>query len=297
VGLNGLKNSDRINEIYIHVNRKDLGKWTFTPHFKLTPRIYHLSTHPLVSASHLTFTPSPALISDRLSLSAHLRSRSALPLSLPSSTISLRRSRVRSDRSREESANESELGGRGSEDSEGGVLEYLQRTDILVCTMTSTEAGMGESTEPKKISSASNAARASPSMFRRWGRRHPFIRYGLPMISLTVLGAVGLGHLLQGRSSGLYWPNAEPVLYESMMLTAKIIDSQKIDSFKDIAKVKDDQEWEITEMREALSRTGPIDAYKPKNISLEEELRALQEQVDINNYEYKRIPRPTDRTS
>ncbi|KAE8648855.1 uncharacterized protein LOC101208712 isoform X2 [Cucumis sativus] len=66
---------------------------------------------------------------------------------------------------------------------------------------------------------------------------------------------------------------------------------------KDIAKVKDDQEWEITEMREALSRTGPIDAYKPKNISLEEELRALQQKVDINNYEYKRIPKPTDRTS
>ncbi|XP_004142437.1 uncharacterized protein LOC101208712 isoform X1 [Cucumis sativus] len=131
--------------------------------------------------------------------------------------------------------------------------------------MTSTEAGMGQSAEPKKISSASNATRASPSMFRRWGRRHPFIRYGLPMISLTVLGAVGLGHLLQGS--------------------------------KDIAKVKDDQEWEITEMREALSRTGPIDAYKPKNISLEEELRALQQKVDINNYEYKRIPKPTDRTS
>ncbi|XP_023533207.1 uncharacterized protein LOC111795161 [Cucurbita pepo subsp. pepo] len=131
--------------------------------------------------------------------------------------------------------------------------------------MTSTEAGMGQSTEQKKSVSANNAARSSPSMFKRWGRRHPFIRYGLPMISLTVLGAVGLGHLLQGS--------------------------------KDIAKVKDDQEWEITEMRKALSRTGPIDAYKPKNISLEEELRALQEKVDINNYEYKRIPKPTDRTS
>lgn len=70
----------------------------------------------------------------------------------------------------------------------------------VVFTMTSTEAGMGQSTEPKKrIASANNVARASPSMFRRWGRSHPFIRYGLPMISLTVLGAVGLGHLLQGR--------------------------------------------------------------------------------------------------
>ncbi|XP_022139046.1 uncharacterized protein LOC111010064 [Momordica charantia] len=131
--------------------------------------------------------------------------------------------------------------------------------------MTSPEVGMVQSMEPNKISSATNTARASPSMFRRWGRRHPFIRYGLPMISLTVLGAVGLGHLLQGS--------------------------------KDIAKVKDDQEWEITEMRKALSRTGPVDAYKPKNISLEEELRALQEKVNINDYEYKRIPKPSGRTS
>ena len=37
--------------------------------------------------------------------------------------------------------------------------------------------------------------------------------------------------------------------------------------------MKDDQEWEIIETRKALSRTGPIDAYKPKNISLEEELK------------------------
>lgn len=42
---------------------------------------------------------------------------------------------------------------------------------------------------------------------------------------------------------------------------------------KDIAKVKDDQEWEITETREALSRTGPVGAYNPKTVSLEEELK------------------------
>lgn len=40
---------------------------------------------------------------------------------------------------------------------------------------------------------------SSSSGFKRWGRRSPFIRYGLPMISLTVVGALGLGHLLQGR--------------------------------------------------------------------------------------------------
>ncbi|KAL9365533.1 hypothetical protein Peur_043406 [Populus x canadensis] len=45
------------------------------------------------------------------------------------------------------------------------------------------------------------------------------------MISLTVLGALGLAHLLHGR--------------------------------KDIAKVKDDKEWEIIETKEALSISGP----------------------------------------
>lgn len=39
----------------------------------------------------------------------------------------------------------------------------------------------------------------NPSGFKRFGRSSPFIRYGLPMISLTVLGTLGLGHLLQGR--------------------------------------------------------------------------------------------------
>ncbi|KAJ4849793.1 hypothetical protein Tsubulata_029044 [Turnera subulata] len=63
---------------------------------------------------------------------------------------------------------------------------------------------------------------------------------------------------------------------------------------KDIAKVRDDREWEIIEERKALSRTGPVDAYKPKKISLEEELKALQKKVDINDYEYKRIPKPNE---
>lgn len=37
--------------------------------------------------------------------------------------------------------------------------------------------------------------------------------------------------------------------------------------------MRDDQEWEIIETRKALSRTGPINAYNPKKISLEEELK------------------------
>ncbi|KAK9265626.1 hypothetical protein L1049_010742 [Liquidambar formosana] len=120
--------------------------------------------------------------------------------------------------------------------------------------------------QPQKINNfaATTAAKIqnSTSGFKRWGRKFPFIRYGLPMISLTVFGALGLGHLLQGS--------------------------------KDIAKVKDDREWEIIETRKALSRMGPVDAYKPKRISLDEELKALQEKVDINSYEYKKIPRPNE---
>ncbi|XVE68871.1 hypothetical protein DITRI_Ditri09bG0104600 [Diplodiscus trichospermus] len=121
---------------------------------------------------------------------------------------------------------------------------------------------MRQHQKTSKLAANTTKAQSSALSFKRWGRKHPFIRYGLPMISLTVFGAVGLGHLLQGS--------------------------------KDIAKVKDDQEWEIIQTRKALSRTGPVDAYKPKKISLEEELKTLQEKVDINNYDYKRIPRPNE---
>ncbi|KAK6136176.1 hypothetical protein DH2020_030067 [Rehmannia glutinosa] len=138
--------------------------------------------------------------------------------------------------------------------------------------------GYVESTvEPKKVDNqaAASSTRFQPSApkFRRWGRKTPFVRYGLPMISLTVLGALGLGHLLQGRV---------PV-HGDLQKTSK-----------DIAKVKDDQEWEIIETRKALSRTGPVNAYKPKKISLEEELKALQQKVDIENYEYKKLPKPSE---
>ncbi|KAH9626729.1 hypothetical protein KSS87_010668 [Heliosperma pusillum] len=80
-----------------------------------------------------------------------------------------------------------------------------------------------------------------------------------------------------------------------------MVDSKKNPAFsglnKDIAKVKDDHEWEIIKERKALSRTGPLNAYQPKKISLEDELKAFKEKVDINNYEYKSIPRPADTSS
>lgn len=65
-----------------------------------------------------------------------------------------------------------------------------------------TTINTAEVDQPKKIDNNVGNTRIenSASRFKRWGRKSPFIRYGLPMISLTVLGALGLGHLLQGRS-------------------------------------------------------------------------------------------------
>ncbi|XP_022742292.1 uncharacterized protein LOC111293688 isoform X2 [Durio zibethinus] len=142
--------------------------------------------------------------------------------------------------------------------------------------MASIEGNMSQPQKTSNLAAKTANVQSSASSFKRWGRKYPFIRYGLPMISLTVFGAVGLGHLLQGSNISLnYCCNTSSLC-------------------KDIAKVKDDQDWEIIETRKALSRTGPIDAYKPKKISLEEDLKALQEKVDINNYDYKRIPRPNE---
>ncbi|KAM1019758.1 hypothetical protein ACFX13_041819 [Malus domestica] len=71
------------------------------------------------------------------------------------------------------------------------------------------------------------------------------------MISLTVCGTVGLGHMIQGSK-------------------------------------------DINESRKALSRMRPVDAYKPKKTSLEEELKVLQQNVDINKYDYKPIHRSSE---
>ncbi|KAG8063870.1 hypothetical protein GUJ93_ZPchr0003g16584 [Zizania palustris] len=63
-----------------------------------------------------------------------------------------------------------------------------------------------------------------------------------------------------------------------------------------MTKEKEDMEWEVAETTKALSRTGPVGgSYRPKKLSLEEELKALQQKVDINNYDYKRIPRSNEK--
>ena len=63
------------------------------------------------------------------------------------------------------------------------------------------------------------------------------------------------------------------VLYSFLLFSFVLSNWQISLSSKDIAKVKDDREWEIIETRKALSRTGPVEAYKPKKITLEEELK------------------------
>lgn len=44
---------------------------------------------------------------------------------------------------------------------------------------------------------------------------------------------------------------------------------------KDVAKERDDIEWEIIETKKALTRLGPKDGYAPKKLSLEEELKVI----------------------
>lgn len=129
--------------------------------------------------------------------------------------------------------------------------------------MMSTETRINTTQKVEAVVSPTNILRTA-SQFKRWGRKYPFLRYGLPLISLTVLGSVGLAHLIQGS--------------------------------KEVTKEKDDLEWDIIQNTKALSRTGPVDGgYKPKKLSLEEELKALKEKVDINKYEYKRIPKPNEK--
>ncbi|XP_078441884.1 cytochrome C oxidase assembly protein [Wolffia australiana] len=118
------------------------------------------------------------------------------------------------------------------------------------------------STNKTNPSSPSVRITNSASKFTKWSRKGPFFRYGLPLVSLTVLGSVGLAHLITGR--------------------------------QEVTKEKDNIEWEVLENMKALSRTGPMEGYKRKKFSLEEELKMLQERIDIYNYEYRKIPRPQE---
>ncbi|WZZ10302.1 hypothetical protein YC2023_096223 [Brassica napus] len=45
-------------------------------------------------------------------------------------------------------------------------------------------------TGPKTQKPSPSTLKQPSSSIKRWGRRHPFVRYGLPMISLTVFGPI-----------------------------------------------------------------------------------------------------------
>lgn len=83
-------------------------------------------------------------------------------------------------------------------ENENAKRRRLFHVKLKTMTTVETQTVMSQSDKPKNVSTKSSKAQ-TPSPFKRWGRKHPFVRYGLPMISLTVFGAIGLGHLLQGR--------------------------------------------------------------------------------------------------
>ncbi|KAJ6892421.1 hypothetical protein NC651_025581 [Populus alba x Populus x berolinensis] len=163
--------------------------------------------------------------------------------------------------------------------------------------MSTIETNMSK---PRKTTNAARKIETSfASSFKRWGRGHPFVRYGLPMISLTVFGSIGLAHLLQGRSTHIGCADFLCGTIETLLILVIQISyvaplKSECEFRKDIAKVKDDREWEIIETQGALSRSGPPGSYNPKKMSLEEELKALQKKVDTTNFEYKKIPRPNE---
>ncbi|KAG0605619.1 hypothetical protein M758_9G073700 [Ceratodon purpureus] len=106
-----------------------------------------------------------------------------------------------------------------------------------------------------------SAAAMVLARIKRW---NPFLKFGVPLISLTVLGSVALAHLQQGR--------------------------------KDVLTARDEKEWASMAANKALTREGAIagavaDAVaKKKPLNLEEELN----KVKIDDFEYVRVPKPKE---
>lgn len=103
---------------------------------------------------------------------------------------------------------------------------------------------------------------------RRSGRRGgPFTKYGVPMLSLMVLGYVAVGHVLQGR--------------------------------RDLSQARDDEEWLKLRATQSLTKEGPMAAPASRKppLSLDDELRELRKKVDIDAFEYKPVPKPREPSS
>lgn len=98
--------------------------------------------------------------------------------------------------------------------------------------------------------------RSLSSNFKRLGRTNPFLKYGVPLISLTILGSLGLAHLQQG--------------------------------WKDVMSARDDREWRAIAVSRSITREGPVAGAEKKKLNLEEELK----KVEVKPFDYKPIPRP-----
>ncbi|XP_030963216.1 uncharacterized protein LOC115984349 [Quercus lobata] len=65
------------------------------------------------------------------------------------------------------------------------------------------------------VSGAEMATNDSGLAFKRWGRTQPFMKYGIPMILVTVFGALGYGRLLKGRQHMYNWSKERTKNYDA----------------------------------------------------------------------------------
>ncbi|EFJ08041.1 hypothetical protein SELMODRAFT_132552 [Selaginella moellendorffii] len=99
---------------------------------------------------------------------------------------------------------------------------------------------------------------------RRLSGSNRFFLFGLPIIAGSVIGYVGIAQIVAGRTE---------VVHE-----------------------RDERDWELLKVTQALSKEGILKNFKQrKPTTLEEELKAIQQHVDINNFEYKKVPRPGEK--
>lgn len=179
-------------------------------------------------------------------------------------------------------------------------------------------------TGPKTQKPSPSTLKQPSSSIKRWGRRHPFVRYGLPMISLTVFGALGLSQLLQGRSEFC-------LLFSwlSYIISLKLKNSPHDWCFFFVSSVRTSQRWKTTRNGRLLrlerlfleldlsmlinintlpsktsSRSLLLNAYQKQTKKLWWRtlkmltgfwlltVQAMQGKVDISTYEYKKIPKP-----
>lgn len=92
-----------------------------------------------------------------------------------------------------------------------------------------------------------------------------FLRVGAPLVAMVLVGFGGITHLLEGR--------------------------------REVQRAKEDEDWIILQTSKNISRDGPLEGGslpRPK-LNLEDELKKLMEKVNINDFEYKPVPKSKSR--